>query len=503
MKHEEITGLMRSLAPTIGDFVAKAMAPLRAENTRLASSLEAMEQRFADLSAAQEQDRAGVLDLIRGEIAKVEFQAVKELDPLEISRIVAEKVGEAISAIPLPVNGKDAEQVDPSVVANLLVDLMPVPADGKSVTVDEIKPLLAEMVAALPPAKDGKDADPEAIRAMVIDEVAKHKPVDGRDGEPGKDGVSVSVDDLVPVIEDLVQRKVSELPPPVAGEPGQDGKSVTIDDVRPVLEELVAALPPAQNGKDADPAEVAALIVEDVAKLIPVPADGKSVSIDDVLPAIEEMVEKRVSALPRAKDGEPGRDGRDGVGVAGALINRDGELVLTLSDGTTKGLGVVVGRDADMGALEATVKAMVDAIPRPKDGLDGVGFDDLDVKHDGERKITLRFARGDNVKEYEIDLPGFIDRGVWKEGKYVKGDGVTWGGCFYIAQKETAEKDKPGTCDSWRMSTKKGRDGQDGRPAKGILDALINADGHLVIVFTDGTKKDVGKVVGKDGKSWV
>jgi hypothetical protein len=54
--------------------------------------------------------------------------------------------------------------------------------------------------------------------------------------------------------------------------------------------------------------------------------------------------------------GEPGRDGvglkgddgprgRDGTSVTGAAINRDGELVLTLSNGTTLTPGRVVARE--------------------------------------------------------------------------------------------------------------------------------------------------------------
>lgn len=36
---------------------------------------------------------------------------------------------------------------------------------------------------------------------------------------------------------------------------------------------------------------------------------------------------------PQGERGEPGPRGRDGTGIAGAAISRDGELLLTLSDG--------------------------------------------------------------------------------------------------------------------------------------------------------------------------
>jgi predicted RecA/RadA family phage recombinase len=238
-----------------------------------------------------------------------------------------------------------------------------------------------------------------------------------------------------------------------------DGKSVSIEDVRPVVEELVAAIPKAVDGKDAepvDPSVVAALIIEDVAKLIPVPADGKSVALEDVLPALEEMVEKRVAAIPRPKDG---------VGTAGAVIDRSGELVLTLSDGSTKALGVVVGKDADREEILRFINEKMAEIPRPKDGRDGFGFEDLDATFDGERTIALKFTRGDQVKEFSFKMPVVIDRGVYKEVRdqpYEKGDGVTFGGSFWIAQKDAPEGKPQDGSNSWRLSVKRGRNGADG-----------------------------------------
>jgi hypothetical protein len=68
--------------------------------------------------------------------------------------------------------------------------------------------------------------------------------------------------------------------------------------------------------------------------------DGKSVSVDDVAPLIAAEVAKAVAAVPVAKDG---------VGMSGGLIDRDGNLVVTLTDGTVKNLGPVVGKDGAPG----------------------------------------------------------------------------------------------------------------------------------------------------------
>ena len=58
-------------------------------------------------------------------------------------------------------------------------------------------------------------------------------------------------------------------------------------------------------------------------------------------------------------------------------------------------------------------------------------------------------------------MPAVIDRGVYRDTEaYAKGDGVTWGGSYFIAQKQAPEG-KPGESDSWRLAVKRGRDGKD------------------------------------------
>lgn len=132
------------------------------------------------------------------------------------------------------------------------------------------------------------------------------------------------------------------------------------------------------------------------------------------------------------------------VNIVHALIDREGNLVITLSNGEVKSLGIVVGLDGDK-------------------GIDGLGFDDLseELADDG-RTIIRRYIRGDEVKEFRHTFPVVLDQGVYKsEQEYVAGDGVTWAGSFWIAQKATAEK--PGVGDGWRLAVKSGRAGRDGR----------------------------------------
>lgn len=76
----------------------------------------------------------------------------------------------------------------------------------------------------------------------------------------------------------------------------------------------------------------------------------------------------------------------------------------------------------------------------------------------------MRFARGEKVKEFKFSLPIVIDRGMWREGKFERGDGVTWGGSFFIAQRDTSAK--PETSPDWRLAVKRGRDGVNGKDGK-------------------------------------
>ena len=148
--------------------------------------------------------------------------------------------------------------------------------------------------------------------------------------------------------------------------------------------------------------------------------------------------------------GDPGEQGRDGVGLAGAVLDRDGALVVTLSDGTVRPLGVVMGAKGDPG----------------RDGVDGLGFDDLVVEHDGERAFAIKFVQGDRVKDlgtFHVPMP--IYRGVYQPGQtYAPYDEVTWGGSLFQAKSETSAK--PGEAGeasrAWVLKVKRGSDGKPG-----------------------------------------
>src|SRR5690606_11595988 len=141
-----------------------------------------------------------------------------------------------------------------------------------------------------------------------------------------------------------------------------------------------------------------------------------------------------------------GERGADGIGLADALLDRDDNLILTMTDGRHKNLGPVVGKDGAPGERGGRgepgpvgEKGLPgDAGPKGDPGTDGLGLDEMAVDYDGERTMSLRFVRGDQVKEYPLVLPIVLDKGVWvergPEGRgYAKGDGTTFGGSFWIA----------------------------------------------------------------------
>ena len=63
---------------------------------------------------------------------------------------------------------------------------------------------------------------------------------------------------------------------------------------------------------------------------------------------------------------------------------------------------------------------------------------------------------------FEIKTGIVLDVGVWKEGTaYSQGDGVTFGGNFFVAKVDTTIKPP---ADDWRLAVRAGRDGRDWRP---------------------------------------
>ncbi|HHL2226996.1 TPA: hypothetical protein ACQ30J_000706 [Pseudomonas aeruginosa] len=218
--------------------------------------------------------------------------------------------------------------------------------------------------------------------------------------------------------------------------------------------------------------------LSELVKAIPAPAkDGESVTVDDVRPILADLVGKAVADLPPPA---PGKDAD-----MEALRAHLGDLVKGIQLPTVPTIDEVAAtferRFSDLTlswerqARETFDKA-ADRMPIPKDGRDALPLEcfDLALGEDG-RTVTVKMQAGDVVVEKSVRIASVIDRGVFSaEKSYEQGDGTTYGGCYWIAQKDAPEGVPGGSAD-WRLAVKKGRDGKDLRdnaskhdPSKGV-----------------------------------
>lgn len=401
-------------------------------------------------------------------------------------------------------DGKDAAPVDLDALAAKAADrLLLTKSASDAAHQVEIESLKHELAILRMELKSVAPSDTFAAMAEAIARIP-----DSKNGRDGKDGQSVTVADVAPIIAAEVHKAVSAIPTP------KDGQSVTMMDVAPVIAsevaKAVALIPVPRDGQSVTVADVAPVIAAEVKKAvasIPVPKDGLSVTVADVTPLVTAEVKKAVAAIPVPKDGLDGKSftldeampliaaevtkafasvqlPKDGVGIASAVVDSEGVLILSLTDGSTKNLGLVVGkpgRDGMPGVPGRTGEARdgIDGKQGPagrdgKDGTDGLhgkdglGFDDLQVHFDEQKGWFLAFVRGKDIKEYRLGIP--FDAGTWQAGRvYPKGAGLTVKGAWWIAQEDTRTRPDDGSLESsraWRLSVKGGRDGKPGPPGR-------------------------------------
>ena len=237
------------------------------------------------------------------------------------------------------------------------------------------------------------------------------------------------LDSFGAAIKQEVEQAVAALPPAKAG---VDGTSVTLEDVAPLIRAAVAQIPIPKDGEN-----------------------GTSVTVGQVLPMLKEWFD----ALPKPKDGADGK----------SVTIDDVRLMLQAEQATH--LLEIERRANDR------IDRCIDRIEKPRDGkdgrdgADGLGFDDFEPIFDGRRTFTLRCSRGDKVKEWSWKMPVVIECGVYVSSKeYEQGDGVTCGGNYWIALKDTSARPGDNNTD-WRLAVRKGRDGKDGVDVKPRLSA--------------------------------
>lgn len=127
----------------------------------------------------------------------------------------------------------------------------------------------------------------------------------------------------------------------------------------------------------------------------------------------------------------------------------------------------------DLAALRERMAVLETKAPVPgprgddgKDGIDGLGFEDLDVALEGDRTLAFRFAKGDKEITRRVIVGWPIGQKNWVLGKaYVPGDLVSWDGSLWSCLEATDEG-QPGVSKCWYKSVSKGARGQDGHDGK-------------------------------------
>lgn len=321
----------------------------------------------------------------------------------------------------------------------------------------------------LPVAKDGADGkdgvyvatiqqDAYTGFSVILSDGTKHainlpEPVAGKDGKDGEDGArgvgihDIDINEAGELVYSLDNAKdIGIILGRVVGNAGKDGVDGT-------------------NGKDGEKGKdgrdgvgVADLAFDPAHNVLTIKlSDGRDFEFRDFVGRDGENGKDGANGVD-GKDGEKGLDGKDGADVVSLLIDRAGSLVATLSNGAVKDLGVVVGKDGADGKDGEN----------GADGQDGLGFDDMQIEHDGERGFSFKLTRGDVTKTFDFSVPVAIYRGVYKQGQtYERGDMVTFGGSIWHANEATDAK--PETSKAWQLSVKRGDQGKKGEDGKAGL----------------------------------
>ena len=324
---------------------------------------------------------------------------------------IRQLVADEVAKIPTPENGKDADEsaIVERVTQAIKGDLDQWKADAQGQIVAPELPNISEMVDL---------AVSEAVKAIPAP----------------KDGSSITVDDVLPVLESAIaeSRAALDAATKQAQEAAQkaldaasnlrqpeDGKSFTLEDAQPIIDKAVELI-----CEDAEKA------ISEAVSAIPAPKDGNngaSVTLDDVRPLIEAEVEKAVKQIPTPKDG---------LGMAGSMIDRDGNLIITMTNGETKNLGPVVGKD-------------------------GLSLESFEMAYDADaHEVALKAMAAGKSHEIRYPAGGIHGKGYWRDGLEAKaGEAWVQGGSLWIAKRNTTEAPSHSS-ENWFMAARKGRDGE-------------------------------------------
>lgn len=242
--------------------------------------------------------------------------------------------------------------------------------------------------------------------------------------------------DKRPDLEAIAQQAAALIPAP------ENGKDADPEVIKQMVSDAVAGMHAAETGEHIRP--MLADLVAEAVKALPAPAPGKDADMDKIKRHIEQLA-KGIEPAPAPTVDE----------VAATFERRFSDLALSWER---------QARD--------TFDKAADRMPKPKDGRDALPLDSFDMTlGDDGRTVTVKMQAGETLVEKSVKVAAVVDQGVFSKdrGDYQKGDGTTYGGCFWIAQKDAPEGVPGGSAD-WRLAVKKGRDGKDLRPSASTHD---------------------------------
>ena len=201
--------------------------------------------------------------------------------------------------------------------------------------------------------------------------------------------------------------------------------------------------------------------------------------------------------------GDKGDAGATGVGVKSVTIDEDGNLIITLTDDTVHNAGKVIGDKGEQGNQG-------DKGDKGDKGDTGIGVKSVTIDEDGNLIITLtddtvhnagkvNASNGENGRN-GADGVGIENAVVDENGNLII---TLTDGTVYNLGNVTGAKGDKGDAGKDGQDGQNGQDGSNGSNGlngTGIQSAHIDADGNLIITFTDGVVTNLGKIVGTDGK---
>jgi hypothetical protein len=367
---------------------------------------------------------------------------------------------------------------------------------------------------ARPLARDGRDGQPGRDGKDGVD--GTHGPAgergesgrDGKDGRDGGDGLpglngrgikSLSITgagELCVGFDD----GVFDILGPVVGQDGRDGRNgVDGKDGESIKGDPGIAGQdgkPGSDGRDGadgkDGRSINGARVDDAGDLWIIWEDGTEKSVGRVVGRDGEPIK-----------GDPGRDGKDGAGVA-ELRRAEGRLIIALSDGRELDLGEIVGCDGADG-MDGAPGESIQGDP----GRDGVGIEAASLDASGCLLLSLTDGRTVNAGLARgADGPAGRDAPIvagpagepgrdGRDGRGITAASVSEDGKLHVTLTDGSE------IVAGHVIGPEGRAGQGGASGTGIQDARIAESGDLELSLTDGRVIDLGRVVGNDGREGV